>query len=149
MTAAAPKRIFISYSRKDGADVAANLRRELEAMGFSIWQDLVALEGGRDWWSQIEAALKSKVLQHFTLIVTPGALASPVVRREIGLARQEGKSFLPVKGPGLGDLNKLPRWIGQLIDLDIPEHRRTLARILEGPSSARRVPMMAPEALSE
>jgi hypothetical protein len=31
----------------------------------------VALEGGRDWWSQIEAALKSEALQHFILVVTP------------------------------------------------------------------------------
>ena len=138
-------RIFISYSRKDGAKAAAALRRELEAKGFSIWQDLVALEGGRDWWSQIEGALKAKALQHFILLVTPQALASPVVRREIRLARQEGKTFLPVKGPGLGDLNKLPRWIGQLTDLDIPEHRVTLQRILESPSQAKRVPMMAPE----
>jgi hypothetical protein len=97
------RRIFISYSRKDGAAFAAQLRRELEAKGFGIWQELVALEGGRDWPSQIEGALKSKSLQHLTLVVTQQALASPVVRREIRLARQEGKTFLPIKGPGLGD----------------------------------------------
>jgi hypothetical protein len=136
---------LISYSRKDGAGFAAQLRRDLEAEGFTIWQDLVALEGGRDWWSQIEAALKSKALQHFILAVTPQAPASPIVRREIRLARQEGKTFLPVRGPGLGDLGRLPRWIGQLTDLDIAEHRTTLRRILEAPSSVRRVPMMAPE----
>jgi len=43
------------------------------------------------------------------------------VRDEIRLARQEGKTFLPIKGPGLGDLNALPRWIGQLTDIDIPK----------------------------
>jgi len=141
----AKARTFISYSRKDGADFAAQLRRDPERKGFSIWQDLVALEGGRDWWTQIKGALKSKALQHLILAVTPRALASPVVRREIRLARQEGKTFLPVKGPGLGYLNKLPRWIGQLTDLDIPEHGVTLQRILEAPSTAKRVPMMAPE----
>jgi WD40 repeat protein len=145
MTKRALARTFISYSRKDGAEFAAHLRSGLEAEGFTIWQDLIALEGGRDWWSQIEAALKSKPLQHFILVVTPQALASPVVRREIRLARQEGKTFLPIKGPGLGDLNALPRWIGQLADLDISEHRATLRRILEAPSTATRVPMMAPE----
>lgn len=107
MTAPEPPRIFIAYSTKDGAEIAARLRRELEAIGLSVWQDLVALEGGRDWWSQIEAALKSKVLQHFVLIVTAGALASSIVRREIRLARQEGKSFLPIKGPGLGHTAEL------------------------------------------
>src|SRR5204863_6790 len=108
-------------------------------------QDLIALEGGRDWWSQIEDALKSKPLQHFVLVVTPAALASPVVRREIRLARQEGKTVSPVKGPGLGDLNTLPRWLGQVYDLDLPEHRTTLIRVLQGQSTQKRVAMMAPE----
>jgi hypothetical protein len=40
----------------------------------SVWQDIVSLEGGRDWWSQIEEALKSKALEHFVLLVTPEAL---------------------------------------------------------------------------
>jgi hypothetical protein len=140
-TSAAP-RIFISYSRKDGAEFAAQLRGDLEAKGFGIWQDLVALQGGRDWWSQIEAALKSKALQHFILVVTPGALWSSRVRRQIRLARQEGKTFLPIKGPGLGDPNALPRWIGRLADLDIPEHWVTLQRILQDDSGVKRV---APE----
>src|SRR5262245_24312251 len=101
MTAPQPARIFISYSTKDGAALAGTLRAELEKWGFSVWQDLVALQGGGDWWSQIEQALRSPVLQHFILIVTPGSLDSRVVRQEIRLARQEGKTFIPVRGPGL------------------------------------------------
>jgi hypothetical protein len=138
-------RIFISYSRKDGAEFAANLRNRLQKENLSIWQDLTALEGGRDWWSQIEDALKSKILQHFVLVITPAALGSPVVRREIRLARQEGKTACPVKGPELGDLGKLPRWLGQVYDLDLPEHVTTLIRVLQDQSRQKRVPMMAPE----
>jgi hypothetical protein len=107
-------RIFISYSRKDGAEFATNLRRRLQEENFSIWQDLLALEGGRDWWSQIEDVLKSKVLHHFVLVVTPAALASPIVRQEIRLARQEGKSVCPVKGPELDDLGTLPPWLSTI-----------------------------------
>ena len=70
------ERIFISYSTKDGAGFAAVLRRDLQSQGFSIWQDVIALEGHADWWTQIEDALRSKALQHFVLVVTPGALAS-------------------------------------------------------------------------
>src|SRR6266481_4071173 len=110
-------RTFISYSRKDGAEFATDLRERILREKLSVWQDIVALEGGRDWWSQIEDALKSKTLQHFVLVVTPAALASPVVRREIRLARQEGKTVCPVKGPGPGELGNLPRWLGQLYDL--------------------------------
>lgn len=76
MTAPKPARIFISYATKDGADAASKLRRDLETHGFSIWEDIVALQGDADWWSQIENALRSKELQHFTPVVTPGALAS-------------------------------------------------------------------------
>ena len=100
-----PGRTFISYSRKDdSAAFADGLRSWLEKENLSVWQDIVALEGGRDWWSQIEDALRSKELQHFILVVTPAALASPYVRQEIRLARQEGKTVCPVKGPGLTDL---------------------------------------------
>ena len=135
----------LPYSRKDGAAFAARLRKTLEKAKLSVWQDLVALEGGRDWWSQIEDALKSKALQHFILVVTPAALESAFVRREIRLARQEGKTVCPVKGPGLGDLNKLPRWLGQIYDLHLAEHRTTLIRVLQNESRQKRVPMMAPE----
>lgn len=140
-----PGRTFISYSRKDGAEYAAWLRGWLGKHDLSVWQDIVALEGGRDWWSQIEDALKSKALQHFVMVLTPAALASPVVRREIRLARQEGKTVCPLRGPGLADLGALPRWIGQVYDLALTEHQTTLIRILQDVSRQKRVPMMAPE----
>jgi NB-ARC domain/TIR domain len=138
-------RIFISYSRKDGADFAAELRERLLRENLSIWQDLVALEGGRDWWSQIEDVLRSKALEHFVIVVTSKALASDVVRREIRLARQEGKTVCPIKGPGLTDLAELPRWLGQIYDLNLPEHVTKLIHVLKGPSTQKRVAMMAPE----
>ncbi|MGB9368454.1 MAG: TIR domain-containing protein [Xanthobacteraceae bacterium] len=139
------ERVFVSYSRKDGAEFAADLRQRLLKEDLSVWQDIIALEGGRDWWSQVEDALKSKLLQHFVLVVTAAALESPVIRREIRLARQEGKTVSPVKGPGLGDLGQLPRWLGQIYDLDLPEHRTTLMRVLRDQSRQKRVAMMAPE----
>src|SRR6476660_8185978 len=121
MSAGTAGRTFISYSRKDGAEFARWLRAELEKEDLSVWQDLVALEGGEDWWGQIERALRSKDLQHFILVVTPAALQSAVVKQEIRLARQEGKSISPVRGPGHLDLNALPRWLGHTYDLAISE----------------------------
>src|SRR5262245_26679256 len=82
-------RIFISYATADGAAFASRLRRDLEAEGHSIWQDIAALEGGRDWWTQIEAALKSAALQHLVLVLTPIALSRPVILDEIHLAREQ------------------------------------------------------------
>lgn len=137
-------RVSLSYARADGTDPARALRQHLEAAGLSVWQDLVALQGGRDWWSQIEEALRSKSLEHLVLVLTPQALSRPVIRREIRLARQEGKQVHPVRGPGL-DLATVPRWMGHVIDLDIPEQWKRLFLDLKGPSQQSRVPMMAPE----
>jgi hypothetical protein len=139
-----PGRTFISYSRKDGAKFARQLRAQLEKEDLSVWQDLVALEGGEGWWTQIERALRSKDLQHFILVVTPAALESAVVKQEIRLARQEGKSVSPVRGPGLLDLNKLPRWLGHIYDLAIREQKNALFAKLKRDAEPRRVPIMAP-----
>jgi len=139
------ERIFISYSRKDGASLAADLRKRLIKANLSVWQDLIALEGGRDWWSQIEDALRSKALQHFVLVVTPGAMASPIVRQEIRLARQEGKTVSPVSASNLDDFSNFPRWIGQTYTLDLPEHFNTLIGVLQNASRQGRVVMMAPD----
>jgi hypothetical protein len=45
----------------------------------------------------------------------------------------------------LGDLGKLPRWLGQIYNLDLPEHKATLIRVLQNESRQKRIAMMAPE----
>jgi hypothetical protein len=143
-----PGRVFISYSRSPtggGAAFARDLRATLEKENLSFWQDVAELESDQDWWSQIENALRAKELQHFLLVLTPAVLKSAVVRQEIRLARQEGKSVCPVKGPGVVDLNKLPRWLGHVYDLDLKEQRTALISKLQREAEPRRVPMMAPE----
>lgn len=49
--------VFISYARSDEKSFAEELRARLEGKGFSLWQDVIAMEGGRDWWLQITDAL--------------------------------------------------------------------------------------------
>lgn len=143
-------RVFISYSRKDGGDsFAANLRALLLEKGFSVWQDLVSLEGGYGWWSQIENAIRAPSLEHFVIVVTPNALANEIVRREIRLARQEGKTVSPVRGPGYEDLNELPRWIGQVFDLSLQDQKDRFLSTLASPGRQLRAPMMAPEPPSD
>jgi hypothetical protein len=44
-----------------------------------------------------------------------------------------------------GELGTLPRWLGQVYDLDLPEHFTTLIRVLQDQSRQKRVAMMAPE----
>ena len=89
-------RIFVSYERQDGMQAAKELRQRLEDRGFTLWQDLIALEGGLEWWAQIEQAIKSPSIEHLVLVVTPGALERPVIKKELRLARQEGRQVSPV-----------------------------------------------------
>jgi hypothetical protein len=137
-------RIFVSYSRHDGYEFARRLRQQLEKAGFTLWQDLIALRGGRDWWAQIERALKASSVEHLVLVVTPGALTSSMVQKELRLARQEGVEISPVKGEKSLRLDAVPRWLGHVYDLDHPEELKKLLHVLEGPSQQQRVPMMAP-----
>ena len=142
-------RVFISYSRQDGQEAAAQVREFLTANDIPVWQDIVALEGGRDWWSQISQTLRDPRLDHLVMILTPKALESRFVRDEIRLARQMGKQVTPLRGPGLNNLSKVPRWLGHVIDPNIPSNREYLLKVLKGPSTQSRVPMMAPEPPSD
>src|SRR5258706_1789472 len=103
-------RIFISYARKDGEDFARAMRKRLsEEYQFALWQDRKDMEGGKDWWQQIETAIKS--VEYMILVMTPAALDSKVVRQEWRRARQEGVCVLPVLTPLGLDFDKMPRWM--------------------------------------
>ncbi len=88
-------RVFISYAWADGRDFANALRLRLEAEGISVWQDLIGMEGGHDWWLQIIEALDQ--VEFMVLVMTPGAMQSPTVCKEWRYARQEGVCVYPVK----------------------------------------------------
>ena len=49
-----------------------------------------------------------------------------------------------MRGPGLLDLNKLPRWLGHIYDLTIREQKNALFAKLKRDAEPRRVPIMAP-----
>jgi hypothetical protein len=104
-------RVFVSYARKAGAAIAADLRQRLEADGVSLWQDLVGMEGGRDWWRQIQEAVDKA--EYPVLVLTPDSLASEVCRREWRYARQVGAYLIPVSDVPPGDLGLagLAGWI--------------------------------------
>jgi WD40 repeat protein len=141
-------RVFLSYSRQDGLEFARRLEALLEAEGLSLYRDLSDLEGGQDWWRQVEAAIRS--VEHVVLVLSPAALRSPYVAREWKLARQEGKRVSPVAGPGALDFSHLPRWMERANrhDVDIPESLARLVQVLKGPAGEKRVPFMA-DALPE
>jgi hypothetical protein len=142
-------RIFISYSTRDGAEAAGQLRQRLEAAGFDIWQDVIGLRGGQDWWSQIDAILRAPSLEHLVLVVSDSALNRPVIREEIRLARHQGVQVTPVRATDKLDLAEVPRWLGHVLNPDKSEHWHVLVHTLASPSQQNRVPMMAPKPPSD
>ena len=136
-------RIFVSYSRAD-MEPARALRRRLEQdHRFSLWQDLSHMEGGRDWWDQIVAAIKA--VEYLVLYITEAALASDTVRKEWRLARQEGVCVIPVFGSQKPDISNLPQWMRKdhFVDPEDDEQWRLFVRTLESPCQTARVPFMA------
>ena len=140
-------RIFVSYARSDGRDFARDLSARLRAAGFSLWRDLADMEGGRDWWQQIEEAIRA--VEYLILVITPASLRSEYVRKEWRLARQEGRCVIPVLADNsLTDseaFRALPGWMqrAHFVDPDNPEQWTRLIEALKRPCEARRVPFMA------
>ena len=141
--ASAAPRIFVSYARSDGKEIAAELRRRLQdEHGFPLWQDLADLEGGKDWWLQITDAIDH--VEFLVLVMTSAALGSEYVRREWRYARQQGKCVIPVIGAKGIDFDSLPGWMrrAHFVDPDEPDQWRRFVRTLEAPCKATRAPFM-------
>lgn len=162
-------RVFLSYPRGEkDAVFAAALKAAIERTPFDanrhdadlvaktpglpitlpdgppieVWRDINHLRGGDGWWSHIEAVLKSDRLHHLVLVVTPRTLESDITRRELHYARSCGKQISPIKGPDYDQ--GVPRWLGQLYDLDIPEQAAVFVEAIKGPSRAKPVLHEAP-----
>ena len=136
----AQPRVFLSYARSDGEALARTLRERLQAADVPLWHDRDAMEGGRDWWQQITAAIDQ--VDFLVLLMTPAALRSDLVRREWRYARQRGAAVYPVlAAPGL-DFSTLPRWMrdAHFYDLD-HEWRKFVADLHQRPQRVR-VPFM-------
>src|SRR5262245_29652999 len=137
-------RVFVSYARSDGTEVAGEIRRRLsEEHGFALWQDLADMEGGRDWWRQITEAIDH--VEYLVLVMTPGALRSAVVSKEWRYARHQGVCVIPIKGAPELELSQLAGWMrrAHFVDPHVEEQWTRFVSTLEGPCRSSRVPMMA------
>ena len=118
-SAAVHLQIFISYARSDGREPARGLRSDLDARGFSVWQDVIAMEAGEKWWLQIQDAIERSAV--VVLLFTKAALTSDVVRDELAFARRIGTPVIPVIYDA-GLLSNAPDWIRDL-DIIILDHK--------------------------
>ena len=136
-------RVFISYSCKDGELFTKKLRERLLKQHIPLWQDRVGMEGGRDWWLQIVEALNK--VEFMALVMTPGAMQSPIIRKEWRYARQQGVCVYPLKGVPDSQLDyaSLPRWMRSAHFYDLDYEWTKFINDLNTRCQQPRVPFMA------
>jgi WD40 repeat protein len=101
------------------------------------------MEGGRSWWLQITEALSQ--VEFMALVVTPGSVDSPIVRKEYRFARQEGVCIYPVVGAARFAFSSLPHWLRKIHIYELHHEREWLKFLsdLRSPCRVPRVPFMA------
>ncbi len=96
-----PAQVFISYARAD-AFTANQVDQLLTHWGLRAWMDRRQLGGGQDWVAGLEHAIDAS--QALTLILTPAALASEMVRREYLRALSRGIPVILIQARAIGAL---------------------------------------------
>jgi hypothetical protein len=97
----AESNLFISYARKDGAGLAGQLMKSLEAKGFKVWLDTARLHGGAGWTAEIEQAIdRSRVV---LALLTRGSYESDICRAEQLRSLRKQKVVIPLLAQGDAD----------------------------------------------
>jgi len=92
-------RVFMSYSRRDGMELATRIRLDLIKKGLGVWLDAADLGGGDSWTAAIEEAIDASDV--VIAVLTPGSHRSEVCRAEQLRALRRSKCLIPVLGcPG-------------------------------------------------
>ena len=85
---------FISYSRKDRT-IAHPIFDQLRYGGVRIWVDELDIPRGVAWRAEIDDAIRN--CDKFILLLSPSAVDSKEVIREVKVALDNNKELLPVK----------------------------------------------------
>jgi hypothetical protein len=87
------KQVFISYSRHD-VDFANRVNQYLIQNKISTWIDTLGIRSGEDWPDRVaDAILDSRIV---LIVISPSALESKWVKRELSFADQNEKMVFPV-----------------------------------------------------
>jgi WD40 repeat protein len=89
-----PERVFISYSRRDAANLALRLRDDLIKAGYHAWLDAAQIAGGTSWTREIEEALDRCTV--LLALLTEASYRSECCRAEQLHALRRGKRVIPV-----------------------------------------------------
>ena len=86
-------RLFVSYSRHDAATVH-QIVAALEAAGHDVWIDTDDIRGSERWRTSVATAIRASDV--VLLVVSPAAMASSSVEREISVAAEDSLRIVPV-----------------------------------------------------
>jgi hypothetical protein len=97
------RHVFIRYNRVD-VEFASSVANAVRDAGHKVWMDTNSIPGGDDWRKSVGSAIDSAKL--VIVILTPEAIRSPWVRRELEYADSRGRQVLPIVRRSL----QLPSW---------------------------------------
>jgi WD40 repeat protein len=95
MPNATGRKVFISYARIDGAELAQRLQGDLRKKRYDAWVDTHRIRGGSTWTTEIETAIDEA--DYVLALLTPGSYASEICRAEQLRALRKGKCVVPLK----------------------------------------------------
>jgi len=85
--------VFISYRRKD-LEFVTQSHQELTNRGISAWFDMENIEVADHWRSSIAEGIRA--CKVFVLVLSPDAVESVNIRKEVDLAETHGKKIVPL-----------------------------------------------------
>jgi hypothetical protein len=85
--------VFISYRRKD-SEFVQQLYRELTKRGISAWFDRESIEVADHWRTSIAEGIRD--CKVFILVLSPDAVESVNIRKEVDLAESNSKRIIPL-----------------------------------------------------
>jgi hypothetical protein len=87
-------RVFLSYSRSDGADACRFFADALAAASFLVWRDVSDIAGGTEWRNVAREAVAK--VDAVLVFLTPAAVSSEAVEFEWRTALDLGKRVVPL-----------------------------------------------------
>ena len=88
-------RIFISYARKDGLEIAQELANQLRAREHKVFLDLHSMRAGTKWRPELSRRIRWADL--VVVVVTEGSNDSDHVYQEVSEAEQNSKTIIPIQ----------------------------------------------------
>jgi len=133
-------KVFISYSRRNKL-FAERLARDLNDAGMDVWIDFRQIHGGEMWQEEIFKGIERSDI--VVLCLSPDAVNSEWVQREVNTAREQQKFIIPVMVvDALAELSATPSmsWLLNIQHIDFQHsYEEAFPELLKALPGKRRV----------